>query len=148
VYDDEVEPSPFRDLIETWLLQEMIFHAGDMGMILREIVGQHLFTSTTAKSVYRAILIGNGDFKATVHSILEDYPPRVSREFFGRLAVIKKTPKGNYRDDWTTEIDIDEALEVLRKNEPEEVIRYCWKHSLTDIGMPEWFEGEVCGYSG
>lgn len=139
----ESDEDVFRSLIETWLLHEMLFHWGEIGWIVKENADQFIFRTRMSRSVYRSITLGNGDFKIAIRSILEDYPPSVARTFFAKLGVIKKTPKPDSREDWTREVELDEALQVLAEDDIVKTVHFCWKHGLTDIGIPDWwFEGE------
>lgn len=122
--------NPFRNLMETWLLQEMMFHHEDNGQLVQLIATTEDFTTKTAKSVYRSILIGEGDFRKTIHSILEDYPDIVKQTFFARLAIMKKTPKDDSRDDWLSDLDLSDFFEVLRRNDDLEIIDYCVRSGL------------------
>lgn len=142
----EEDEDPFRSLIETWLLNEMIFHWQDLGAIAREIVEHTTFRTRTSLSVFRSVVLGDGDFKKAIHSILEDYAPTVARTFFAKLAIIKKTPKLESRDDWTREPDVNEALEVLAQDDIVQTVHFCWRWGLTDIGIPDWWEGAVDGH--
>jgi hypothetical protein len=122
--------NPFRDLLETYLLQEMIFHNDEMGQIVREVVTLEDFSTVTAKSIYRAAILGGGDFRKTIHCVREDYPDRVQKTFWARLAIMKKTFKEESREDWLPELDIDELLKVLRRNDDPEIIEYCLARGL------------------
>lgn len=142
--EEEREHSPFRDLIETWLLQEMIFHHEEAGMVLRKLVTLDDFTTKTAKSIYRAAVMGDGDTTKTIRHIVRDYPDRVQRTFWARLAIMKKTWKDNAREDWLADIDTDQILGVLRRNDDGEIIWFCVSSGLYP-GEQNGHPGEVRG---
>lgn len=137
--------NPFRSLLEAWCLQEMIWHYDEAGMILRHNMGIHSFQDMSNVWVYRAFAASKGNFRHFIAILMNDMPDRLRKIFWARLAVIKKTPKTDtvWRNDGTQELDVDEVLAVLDRDDDLELIDFCIERELTDVGLKrgEWRDG-------
>jgi hypothetical protein len=118
--------NPFRNLIETSLLFQIIAKYDDLGIVALEILNQEDFTTVTSKSVFRSAIISKGDIKKTLKSIKEDYPDTVAVAFSTRLEIMQKDSGSIQLPD----IDLDEVVGILRRNDDLEIINYCLDNGL------------------
>ena len=113
--------NPFRNLIETWLLFQIIHRYDSVGVVAVMILSQEDFTTLTTKSVYRSAVIGRGDLQKTLESIREDYPDKVAATFSTRLGIMQK----DTGDVCLPDIDLDDVVGLLRRGDDLEIIDYC-----------------------
>lgn len=143
---EEKEHNPFRDLIETWLLHEMIVHGHQMGRIVKELVTLEDFSTVTSKSIYRSIMLGGDNVLKITDSIVGDYPDKVKETYLARLAIMKKTPKPDYREvDLLPDLDLGILFDVLRRDDDGEIIDYCVWAGLYPGEIDDGHFGQVRG---
>lgn len=134
------EHNPFRTLLETWLVQEMVFHHNECGLVVRELANIGDFWAQESKAAFRSATISGGDFRKFVRSFREDYSERLQRRFWVWLSIMKKTVKEDPRPDWLNDLDIDEVFGVLRRDDDGEIVAFCLDHCL--------YPGEQNGHPG
>lgn len=129
------------------MLSEMIWHYDQLGMVVRKNVCGVTFEDDSNAWVFRAFCASKGNFKKFIRIMMQECPDKLRQKFWARLAVIKKTWKGEYKWDCTPELDLDEALGVLSRNDDYELIQYCHDAGLCDVGLYDGREGVERGHS-
>lgn len=126
--------------METWLIQEMVFHPNECGVVVRELASLGDFWAQESRAAYRSAMLSGGDFRKFVRSFREDYSERLQRRFWTWLSIMKKTVKEDSRPDWLTDLDIDEVFGVLRRDDDGEIVAFCLDRCL--------YPGEQNGHPG
>lgn len=137
------EENPFRTLLETWLIQEMVFHPNECGLVVRGVATLGDFWAQESKAAFRSAMLSDGDFRKFVRSFREDYSEKLQHRFWYWLEIMKKTPKEDSREDWLPNLDIDEVFDVLRRDDDGEVVALCLANGLYSGEQSYGHPGEI-----